>query len=222
MDGNMKAVIMKRLEKTAENLRKNNFEAYVVNTSAEAVEIVKGLLNDGDTITSGGSMSLEESGVMELMRSGKYNFLDRSKAENREETEEIYRQAYRCDAYLCSSNAVMENGELYNVDGNSNRVSAICYGPKSVIMVCGYNKVVRNLDEAVVHVKTASAPANCLRLGCETYCAEKGSCVSLEKGGNMPSGCRSDGRVCCNYVVSAWQRHKGRIKVILVAEELGY
>ncbi len=222
MNEDLKAVIMKKLDKTAENLRKNNFEAYVVQTSAEACELVKSLIKEGETISCGGSVTLSESGVMDIMKSGKYNFLDRSIANTQEEVVEIYRKAYSCDTYLCSSNAVTEKGELYNVDGNSNRVSAICYGPKSVIMICGYNKVVRDLDEAIVRVKTVSAPANCLRLDCKTYCHEKGSCVSLENGGDMPSGCGSDGRVCCNYVVSARQRHKGRIKVILVAEELGY
>lgn len=222
MDKNLESIVMKRLETTAENLRKNNFEAYVVKNSREAVKVVEGLLKEGETITSGGSMSLEESGVMELMKSGKYNYLDRSLVKTREETEEIYRKAYTCDTYLCSSNAVTENGELYNVDGNSNRVSAICYGPKSVIMVCGMNKVVRNIQEATERVKTVAAPSNCVRLGCTSYCFETGHCVSLDKGGDMPSGCRSEGRVCCNYVVSAWQRHKGRIKVVLVAENLGY
>lgn len=211
-----------RLEKTAENLRKNKMEAYIAKDSNEAVKIVESLLKEGETISCGGSVSLKESGVMELMQSGKYNFLDRSQAKTREETEEIYRQAYFCDTYLCSSNAVTENGELYNVDGNSNRVSAICYGPKSVVMVCGYNKLVKNIDEAIVRVKTISAPANCIRLNCETYCGAKGECKSLAFGGDMPSGCNSDGRVCCNYVVSAQQRVKGRIKVVLVEEELGY
>ena len=222
MDKNLEAIVMKKLEKTAENLRKNNMDAYVCMTSQEAVKIVESLLNEGETITSGGSMSLEESGVMALMKSGKYNYLDRSLAKNREETEEIYRKAYFCDTYLCSSNAVTENGELYNVDGNSNRVSAICYGPKSVIMVCGMNKIVRNIDEAIVRIKTTAAPPNCVRLSCPSYCSEAGHCVSLDKGGDMASGCKGDGRICCNYVVSAQQRHKGRIKVILVAENLGY
>lgn len=222
MNENLKITMMKRLENTAENLRKNNMDAYVVETKEEAVKIVEGLLKEGETISNGGSMSLEESGVMALMKSGRYNFLDRSLAKNREETEEIYRKVYSCDTYLCSSNAVTENGELYNVDGNSNRVSAICYGPKSVIMICGMNKIVRNINDAITRVKTTAAPPNCVRLGCETYCNETGHCVSLDKGGDMPSGCKSEGRICCNYVVSAWQRHKGRIKVILVAENIGY
>lgn len=222
MDKNLEKTVLMKLEKTAENLRKNNMEAYVCATKEEAVKVVEGLLKEGETISSGGSMSLEESGVMALMKSGKYNYLDRSTAKNAQEIEEMYRKVYSCDTYLCSSNAVTENGELYNVDGNANRVSAICYGPKSVIMVCGMNKVVRNLDEAIVRVKTVSAPANVQRLGCESYCYETGHCVALDKGGDMPYGCHCDGRICCNYVVCAHQRHKGRIKVVLVMENLGY
>ena len=212
MDKNLEAIVMKKLEKTAENLRKNNMDAYVCMTSQEAVKIVESLLNEGETITSGGSMSLEESGVMALMKSGKYNYLDRSLAKNREETEEIYRKAYFCDAYLCSSNAVTENGELYNVDGNSNRVSAICYGPKSVIMVCGMNKIVRNIDEAIVRVKTTAAPPNCVRLGLNTPCAKFGRCVD----------CLDDSCICCETVITRKSRIAGRIKVILVGETLGY
>ena len=222
MNENVKTVILKRLEKTAENLKKNNFEAYICKSSAEVRALVSSLMREGETISCGGSVTLAECGVMELMKSGKYNFLDRSAANSREEVEEIYRKSYFCDTYLCSSNAVTENGELYNVDGNSNRISAISYGPKSVIMVCGCNKIVRNIDEAIRRVKTIAAPANCQRLDCKTYCLQTGCCLSLDKGGDMPSGCSGDDRICCNYLISAKQRHKGRIKVILVAEELGY
>mgnify|MGYP000807902066 FL=1 len=146
MDANMKAVISGRTERTAENLRRNNMEVYIAENSSEAVRIIEGLLKEGETISCGGSATLAESGVTELMRSGKYNFIDRSKAESREETEELYRKAFFADTYLTSANAVTENGELYNVDGNSNRVAAICYGPESVIFIVGINKIVRDLD----------------------------------------------------------------------------
>ncbi len=222
MDENAKKTIMMRLEKTAENLRKNRMEAYIAENCDEAVKIVESILKEGESISCGGSVTLKESGVMDLMKSGKYKFIDRSKAKDRDEVEAIYRQVFSCDTFLTSSNAVTENGELYNVDGNSNRVAAICYGPKSVIFVVGMNKLVRNIDEAIVRVKTFAAPPNCVRLDCQTPCHETGRCVSLSNGGDMPSGCHSTGRVCCNYVVSAYQRHENRFKVILVAENLGY
>ena len=222
MDKNLQVIIEKKIEKTVENLRKNNMEAYVVQNCTEAVKLVEGLLKEGETITCGGSATLAESGVMTLMKSGRYNFIDRSVAKSREETVELYRKSFFADTYLTSANAVTESGQLYNVDGNSNRVAAICYGPKSVIFVVGINKLVRDLDEAVKRVKTCAAPANCVRLGCETPCSKTGECISLKTGGDMPSGCASEGRVCCNYVVSSWQRVKNRFKVIIVKESLGF
>lgn len=222
MDNSVKAIIEKRMEKTAEALRKNNMEAYIAKDSAQAVEIVRSLLETGDAITCGGTMTLKECGVTELMNSGDYNFIDRSKAADREEVEEVYRKAFFCDAYLTSANAITENGEIYNVDGNSNRIAAIAFGPKKVIVVAGYNKIVPTLADAVTRIKKLSAPANAVRLSCDTPCAQTGECVSLRSGGDMPKGCFSEARVCCNYLVSAFQRKKGRIKVVLVGEELGY
>lgn len=219
MEKSMKKLIDMKLEKTAENLRKNNMEAYVVQNSEEAVKLVESILKEGESISCGGSVTLKETGVFELMTSGRYNFLDRSKAEN---PEDVYRQVFSCDTFLTSSNAVTENGELYNVDGNSNRVAAICYGPKSVIFIVGMNKIVRNIDEAIIRVKAVAAPPNCLRLDKKTPCYATGECISLKQGRDMASGCKCEDRICCNYVVSAYQRHKNRFKVILVAENLGY
>lgn len=212
----------KKLRRTAENLKKNNIDAYIADDCEEAVNIAESLMNEGDTISCGGSVSLAESGVLDLMKSGKYNFLDRSKAPDRDAVEQLYRDTFSADVFLTSANAVTENGELYNVDGNSNRVAAICFGPKSVIFIVGYNKVVRNIDEAISRVKCQAAPPNAERLNCGTPCSQTGECVSLRAGGDMPSGCHVDGRICCNYVVSAHQRKKGRMKVILVKEQLGF
>ena len=214
--------IIEMLNKTAEALRKNNMQAFVTQDCRQAVNLVKDLMPEGDTISCGGSVSLAESGVLELMKSGNYNFLDRSKCETREETEEIYRKAFSCDTYLTSANAVTMNGELYNVDGNSNRVAAIAYGPKSVIFIVGYNKIVRDLDEAVQRVKHTAAPKNTVRLELDTPCSKTGECISCAKGGDAPSGCLNEKRICCSYLVSGYQRHKDRYKVILVAQSLGY
>lgn len=216
----MNEEILRLMESAKQALEENNISAYIAKDSAEAVEIARGLLKKGETVSFGGSQSIKQSGVMDMLMSGDYNVLDRSKCQTREETEELYRKSFFADSYFCSSNAVTLNGELYNVDGNSNRVAAICYGPKSVVMIVGYNKIVKNLEEAVKRVKSIAAPYNTKRLDCQTYCLKTGECIGIN--GDMPSGCKSDGRVCCNYVVSARQRHKGRIKVILVGEELGY
>lgn len=213
-----------RIEKTMQNLKRNKMEPYFVETSAQACELVKKLIKNGDTISCGGSVTLKQTGVYDVITSDDYNFLDRSAPGlTREQIEDIYRQTFCADAFFTSTNALTENGELYNVDGNSNRVAAILYGPKSVVVICGVNKLVKNIDEAIYRVKTKAAPPNTVRLGIDTYCAKQGQCVSLNKENpELCEGCHGDGRICCNYVVCAQQRHINRIKVIIVNEELGY
>lgn len=220
----MNELDMTRVEKTMEALRKNNMPAYFVATKAEAAEKVRELLNNGETVTHGGSMTLAECGITELLKSGDYNYLDRSAPGlSREQVQEIYRKAFFCDTYLTSANAITENGMLFNTDGNSNRVAAIVFGPKSVIVVAGYNKIVKDLDEAFLRLRTIASPKNTQRLNCATYCAKTGKCVSLnDPDAKMGDGCKSEQRICCSYVVSAYQRVKDRIKVIIVGEELGY
>lgn len=211
------------LKRTMENLESNNFETFFVANKEGVVPLVKALVPAGSVVSNGGSVSLQQCGVMDLLRSGDYQFIDRETAKTPKETQEIYRQAYCSDTYFCSSNAVTENGELYNVDGNSNRISCIAYGPEQVIMVVGVNKIVKNTDEAINRVKTVCAPENCKRLGIKNYCAGMGECISLkEKSPTLCDGCKTQTRICCNYLISAKQRHKNRIKIILVGEEIGY
>lgn len=213
-----------KLEKVARALEKNNIKVYIVENKTEARKKVKSLLKKGESVSNGGSMTMDECDIYSLLESGDYDYLDRRKAQTREEQIEIYRKSYFVDTYFSSANAITEQGEIYNVDGNSNRVSAITYGPKSVILIVGMNKVVKNLEEAILRVKTIAAPLNAKRLNCNTYCKETGKCMSFLNGtqNDMGSGCNSDDRICCNYLVSAQQRIKDRIKVILVAENLGY
>ena len=219
----MKTPDMKIIDKTIANLQRNNMLGFYCETKEEALKKVLEFIEEGDTVTNGGSETLKEVGVIEAVKNGNYNYVDRSLAESKEEAEELMREAYFADVYLTSSNAVTQHGELYNVDGNSNRVSAILYGPKSVIVVCGYNKIVKNFDEAVYRVKTKAAPPNTKRLHTGAYCEMAGECLSVGSDGSfMCDGCRGDGRICCNYVVCAQQRHKDRIKVIIVGESLGY
>lgn len=221
MDASKRQIIETTCLRVVENLKKNNMEACYLPSAAAVPEQVASWLHEGDTVAVGGSMTLVEAGVLSLLKSGKYRFLDRyAPGLTPEETRRIFIESFRADAYLCSANAITLNGELYNVDGNSNRVAAICYGPSSVIVVAGYNKIVRDLDAAVQRVKQTAAPANAVRLRCETPCASRGSCAGLN--GGMTAGCAGDSRICCNYLVSARQREKGRIKVILVGRELGY
>lgn len=207
------------LNNVAKRLKSNNIEAIVVEHKEDVIKEVKNLLKKGSTISNGGSESIKQCGIIDLINNGDYNFIDRTKMDPRE----AYIKAFDADAYFCSCNAITENGELYNVDGNSNRIAAIAYGPKSVIMIVGINKIVKNLDEAIERVKKISAPKNTVRLEINTYCSKKGHCVAVDNNDTtMCSGCASDSRICCNYLVSARQRNKDRIKVILVSETLGY
>ena len=203
--------VWQRMERTADALRKNNMEATCVKTAQDVVPVVRTLLHPGDVVSNGGSVSLAETGVMDLMRSGEYRFLDREGLSG-DELGRVYRDAFSADAYFASANAVTDAGEIFNVDGNGNRVAAIAFGPKKVILVVGCNKLVADLHEAETRLETLAAPANTKRLSCATPCRETGVCAH----------CHSPARVCCTYTVQRFQRQKGRIHVILVAEPLGF
>lgn len=208
---------------TIKNLIKNNMDAFYVETSDEAINTLKTILKKGSSVAVGGSVTLDELGVLDILRNGDYLFFDRYAATTPEERKEAFRKAFLADYFICSSNAITENGELYNVDGTANRISALLYGPDNVIIIAGVNKIVKNLKEAELRVKTIAAPKNTVRLGIDTYCKTVGHCVALDtENKEMCSGCNSPNRICRNFLVSAAQAQKGRIKVILVNENLGY
>ena len=213
----------KYIETTMENLERNNIKPFYVEKREEVVPLIKTLLKNGESISCGGSVTLHECEVdTKILKSGDYDFIDRSGLQG-EELREAYGKAFMCDTFFTSSNAVTERGELYNVDGNSNRVACIVYGPRQVIMVVGKNKIVPNINAAVERVKKSAAPPNTARLSCDTPCAKLGECVSLSnENAFICDGCHGESRICCNYVISAQQRHKDRIKVIIVNENLGY
>lgn len=215
---------MERIEKTMKALQSNNMQAFYCETKEDALNKVSELIEKGSTVTHGGSVTLAQCGIPDLLRSGDYNYLDRSvPGLTREQVTEIYHQAFNCDVYLTSANAITENGLLFNVDGNCNRVAAILYGPKSVVVVAGENKIVKDLDEAFDRLRTVASPKNTQRLECSTYCAKTGKCISMnDPDSDLGDGCKSPQRICCGYVISAFQRVKDRIKVIIVGEELGY
>lgn len=213
MDKNKYEIIRLRMEKTAQALRKNNITAQCVESVEEVCDVLQEWLTLNDVVAVGGSMSLFEAGVIDFLRNGNYEFLDRYKQGLlRPQVEELYRKSFYADAYLCSANAITEKGEIYCLDGNGNRVAAIAYGPKNVIMVVGYNKIVSDMNEAHKRVKEIAAPANCKRLNLDTPCAISGRC----------SDCSSEGHICSIGIELSYQRIKNRIKVILVGEELGY
>ncbi|SMB92291.1 Uncharacterised ACR, YkgG family COG1556 [Desulfonispora thiosulfatigenes DSM 11270] len=213
MERNVQWVIDKRVEKTIVNLQKNNIQGYLVQDENELLEKIKELVKEGNTVGAGGSMTLHRAGVFELLKSGNYNFLDRNKKGlTKEEAYEVQRQSLLADTYLTSSNALTEEGELYNVDGYGNRVAAMIFGPEQVIVVVGINKIVKNIEEATKRVERIAAPANTKRLERKTPCATLGYCTD----------CQSPDRICNSYVIIRKQMVKDRIKVIIVNKELGY
>ncbi len=215
MDKNKYEIIRLKMERCAEALRKNNIYCECVENTEEALDVISTLIHPGDTVAVGGSMSLFEAGVIDMLRNGTYNFLDRYESGlTPSQVSDIYMQSFSADAYFMSSNAITEKGELYNVDGNGNRIAALIYGPKSVIVVAGYNKIVKDVDEAKKRVCEIAAPSNAVRLKTDSPCTQTGRCVN----------CMSDSRICATAVITGHQmpRFKDRIKVILVGEELGY
>ncbi|GAA0178118.1 lactate utilization protein [Clostridium sediminicola] len=213
MDKNAYFVVQKKVERTIENLNKNNMDGYFVQDEQELQKKVKELMSAGETVSVGGSMTLFETGLIDLLRNGDYNFLDRYEKDlTPEDITEIYRKTFFANTYLVSSNAVTEDGELYNVDGRGNRVSAMIFGPDKVIVVVGVNKLVKDLDAAIERNREIAAPANAVRLRRKTPCAKVGYCMD----------CDSPDRICNSYTLIGRQMKKGRIHVIFVNKELGY
>ena len=212
MDANVRESLKKRAGKVIAALEKNNMKGYLVETAEEAKGIIKELIKDDKMILSGGSKTLRDTGIQDwLNKEYKGIYLDRDSVPA-EEVGDLMRKAFVADTYLTSTNAVTEFGELYNVDGNGNRVAAMIFGPKQVIVVAGLNKIVTDLHAAVDRLETIASPANCIRLNKKTPCAVTGRC----------GHCGCDDRICNDYVIMAHQRDKDRIKVILIAEEIGY
>jgi L-lactate utilization protein LutB len=202
-----------RVKRVIENLEKNNMEGYYVPDENALIEKISEFVKEGDTISVGGSMTLFETGVIDYLKSGKFNYLDRyEKGLTPEDIKAIFRKSFSADAYFVSTNAVTENGELYNVDGTGNRTAAMIYGPDKVIVIVGVNKIVRDADEAVKRTKEFSSPANAKRLNKNTPCTKVGYCME----------CSSPERICNDYVLIRKQGQKGRIKVIIVGKVLGY
>jgi hypothetical protein len=154
-------------------------------------------------------MSAREIGLVDALKEGNYNFIDR---DNIEDKRAAMLAAYDADFFLSSANAMTEDGELVNIDGNSNRVSAIAQGPKQVLFIVGMNKVCDDLDGAMKRARNVAAPINAQRFGLDTPCAKTGSCMN----------CKSPDTICCQFLITRFSRHKGRIHVILVNDKLGF
>ncbi|MDF2612764.1 MAG: Lactate utilization protein [Clostridia bacterium] len=209
-------IIKKHYKITADTVIKNmklrNIEAYYTDNKEEAADKVLSLIEEDSSISWGGSMTLEEMNLFEKLAANKtYRLLDRSKV-SPEQVAALYHEALSCDYYLMSSNAITLDGKLINIDGTGNRVAALIYGPKNVIVVIGMNKLVANENEALNRMKTIASPLNAIRLNKNTPCTKTGVCHD----------CLSPDCICMQTVITRNSREKGRIKVILVGESLGY
>ena len=193
-------------------LKKRNMEGYFYEDSASCVRAILDLIPDGSSISWGGSASVQESGMMDALKNGSYELIDRSLAKTPEEQREIYGRTVMSDYYFMSTNAITYEGELVNIDGNGNRVACLIHGPRHVIIIAGMNKVATTLEGAFERARTMACPPNAVRLDKKTPCAATGKC----------GDCLSPDCFCNQIVVTRRSGHTGRIKVFLVAEDLGF
>lgn len=213
MDKNIAWYIEKQVERTIKNINSRNMEGYYIKNREQLFQKLKDLITEGSIVGVGDSMTLFETGVIDFLRSGKFNFLDKyEEGLGSDDKRELYIKNFSADTFICSTNAITENGELYNIDGNGSRVAPMIYGPKQVILVTGINKIVKNLDEAEIRVRQYAAPIDAKRLNRDTPCTKLGYCVD----------CKNPNRICNDFVVIRGQFIKGRIKILIVGEMLGY
>jgi hypothetical protein len=209
----MNANIIKRNEllaqKVIKGLESRNMKGYYAETKEEALRTALTLIPEGSSIAMGGAMSAHEIGLTAAVKSRKYNFIDRDAAEDKRAA---MLAAYDADWFLASANAMTDDGILVNIDGNANRVSAICQGPKQVLFIVGMNKVCSDLDGAMKRARNVAAPINAQRFGLNTPCAKTGKCMD----------CKSPDTICCQFLITRFSRHAGRIHVILVNDSLGF
>ena len=162
--------------KTVEAMKKRHFDAYYCSTAAEAVEKALELIPKTDSVSWGGVMTVDELGLKQRLAQEGYTLLDRDTAKTPEEKQAIMRQALTCGTFLMSSNAISKDGQLVNIDGMGNRVAAMCFGPRQVVVIAGMNKVLGTLDDAVARARNVAAPANAQRFGLKTPCGLTGQC----------------------------------------------
>lgn len=209
----MDANIIKRNEllaqKVIKGLESRNMSGYYASNKEEALKKALELIPEGSSISMGGAMSAHEIGLVEALKEGDYHFIDRDAATDKRAA---MLAAYDADYFLSSANAITEDGVMINIDGNSNRVSAIAQGPKHVVFIVGMNKVCPDVDSAMKRARNVAAPINAQRFGLSTPCAKTGACMD----------CKSPDTICCQFLMTRYSRHEGRIYVILVNDNLGF
>ncbi|MBR0410703.1 MAG: lactate utilization protein [Eubacterium sp.] len=196
-------------QKVIKGLKSRNIEAFYATDKKAALEQALALIPEGSSVTMGGSMSVNEIGLVDALKNGNYNFIDRNAMEDKRAA---MLMAYDADVFLASANAITEDGIIVNIDGNANRVSAIAQGPKKVIFIIGMNKVCDDVDGAMKRARNVAAPINAQRFGLNTPCAKTGSCMN----------CKSPDTICCQFLITRFSRQPGRIQAILVRDDLGF
>ena len=196
-------------QRVIRGLKSRNMTGYYAATREEALELALSLIPEGSSVTMGGCMSAREICLTDALKAGSYNFIDR---DNYEDKRAAMLAAYDADVFISSANAMTEDGVIVNIDGNSNRVSAIAQGPRKVLFIVGMNKVCRDTDSALKRARNVAAPINAQRFGLSTPCTKTGSCMD----------CKSPDTICCQFLITRYSRHQNRIHVILVNDSLGY
>ena len=196
-------------QKVIKGLESRNMTGYYASDKEEALKIALELIPENTSITMGGAMSAHEIGLVDALKKGNYNFIDRDATDDKRAA---MLAAYDADYFLTSANAITEDGVMINIDGNANRVSAIAQGPKHVIAIVGMNKVCDDVDGAMKRARNVAAPINAQRFGLSTPCAKIGSCMD----------CKSPDTICCQFLITRYSKHADRIHVILVNDSLGF
>ncbi len=196
-------------QKVIKGLESRNMTGHWAASKEEALAVALSLVPEGASVTMGGCTSAREIGLVDALKKGDYNFIDRDAYADKRAA---MLAAYDADVFLAGANAITEDGVIVNVDGNSNRVSAIAQGPRKVVFVVGMNKVCPDADSAMKRARGVAAPINAQRFGLSTPCAKTGACAD----------CKSPDTICCQILITRFSHHPGRIHVILVNDALGF
>ena len=196
-------------QKVIQGLKSRNMSGYYAESREDALRQALALIPEGSSVTMGGGMSVHEIGLVDALKAGNYNFIDRDEAADKRAA---MLAAYDADVFLSSANAMTQDGILVNIDGNANRVSAIAQGPRKVVLIVGMNKVCVDIDSAMKRARNVAAPTNAQRFGLSTPCAKTGACMD----------CKSPDTICCQFLITRYSRHADRIHVILVNDNLGF
>ena len=212
MTEQMKTYYEKRAQVLVKNLKRRHFEAYYCPDSASALAKALELIPEGASVGWGGALSAQQIGLIDAVKSGNFAAIDRDAATTPEERTQALKRCLTADVFLCGANALSLDGQMVNIDGTGNRVAAIAYGPDTILVIAGMNKVCDTLDDAVTRARTVAAPMNKQRFPFKTPCEVTGACAD----------CKSEESICNQILITRNCRPAGRIKFVLVGEELGF